>query len=411
VAGTRLIVVSERENCYLDLDDVNEVRIGRAPDNDIVVKDDMVSRRHAQVERDAQGALRVRDLKSFNGTYLNEQRVQDEPLRIWDFLRVGRTKMFLVSREGPPEGKQTTESSADLPLPKPDGEAGADAGGAEGTDDVEAAGGATRTMDVGDVLANKEIRGVIEEVIRKERAQVEREISRRVRDESAPSLLPSMDGVVTRARRFGPSDGGGDFYDLFSSDLHKDALQVGLGSVSGVGVAACVAASATRHTLRGITCTPSHGDPHEVVGLLREVLLRTLHPGSALSLLLARVNPTGVIQVGAVGGTGVLHYKSATEEVEVLRQPSRRDEEAQRVEAIEVTLKKGDRLLVTSDGAGALRQLGGSDPYGAERVSQRLGEHAALEPKALVAELFQDCEKFADERPDRDVTLVVIALK
>jgi len=430
--GRRLIVVSEREHSYLDLDEVPEVKIGRAPDNDVVLKDDMVSRRHSLIERGPDGEWRVRDLKSFNGTYLNERRIRDEPFELWDALRVGRTKMFLVDRvgeaaAGPVEGPGSTrdddfvtpvqaEATPPAGLDSSAFGAAAPAAAASGEatlDDVEL--GPTRTfaagrVNVAEVLTDKEVRGVVDDLVRRERELVEREVSRRVRDESAPAVLPGVDRFTVRARRFGPADGGGDFYDVFFGPAGAEDLCLSAGSVSGVGVAACVAATAARHSLRGLLAA-SGEDPAAVVGTLREVLKETLHPGSALSLLWARVTIAGRVTIGALGGTGALHYVAATEAVEVLRAPGRRDEEAARPEPLELTLKSGDRLVLASDGAGALRQMGGSEPFGVERLQAALSEHAALPPKELSARLVERFEELASGAPDRDATVIVVAPK
>lgn len=408
MSGHRLIVVSEREHTFYDLVEGQPVRIGRAPDNDIVIKDDMASRRHCVIERDAAGDLRVRDMKSFNGTYLNERRIRDEVLGLWDAVRIGRTKLFLVERgDAPPAlparslGEESTADSA--------GHEDAAAQAAVAADEKQMS--ATRTMDAGsaELLANKEVRRVIEDLLRREREDVERETARRLRDESAPAVLATLDGLAVRARRFGPADGGGDFFDVFVEPDRHDELSVSLGTVSGVGVAACVAASAARHTIRGVGTAREEG-PKGVCDLAREVLTRTLHPGSAVSLLLARVGRTGHVQIGALGGTGAIQYHAATEKVEVLRQPSRRDEEAPRSVTIETTLKSGDRLLLCSDGVGALRKAGHSDSFGLERLTDALRTVATQEPKELVARLANVFEEFTAGVPDRDATVVVIAL-
>jgi ABC transport system ATP-binding/permease protein len=51
------------------------LRIGRAPDNDVVVADLSVSRYHAQLGKTALGGYEIADLGSHNGTYLNGQRI------------------------------------------------------------------------------------------------------------------------------------------------------------------------------------------------------------------------------------------------------------------------------------------------------------------------------------------------
>lgn len=63
-------------------------RLGRAPDNDLVLSDLLVSRYHTEVRRTAQG-LEVIDLGSRNGTYLNGQRVSQAPFGPGDLLSVG----------------------------------------------------------------------------------------------------------------------------------------------------------------------------------------------------------------------------------------------------------------------------------------------------------------------------------
>lgn len=395
MSGRRLVIVAERDHSYIDLDEKSTLIIGRAPDNDIVVKDDMVSRKHAQIEQDPNGSLRVRDLKSFNGTYLNERRVRDEELSLWDALRVGRTKMFLVERvETPATAKEQTAVVA-----KPDPEE-------EQEPEVEQDMGATKTLEVNDVLASKEMRAVVDQVVRREREDLERQICRRIRDESGPSLLGSLSGFKVRVRRVGPPDGGGDFYDVFTEPLLANDLFLSLGSVSGVGIAACVAATVGRHTLRGM-CATRDEEPIKQLDPLREVLSHTLHPGSALSLLLARLNTSGKVRIAAMGGTGALHYNSATDAVEILRPPGRRDEEAARPEALEVTLRPDDRLLLVSDGGGAIRNAE-TETFGATRLQEKLGEVAGQPPKELVKALTTAYQQYCGEALERDVTLMLV---
>ncbi len=62
--------------------------VGRAPDNDVVLLDESVSRRHARIETGPAGA-RLIDLGSTNGTWRNGKRATDEPLRPGDEIRFG----------------------------------------------------------------------------------------------------------------------------------------------------------------------------------------------------------------------------------------------------------------------------------------------------------------------------------
>lgn len=66
-------------------------RVGRAPDNHLVITEPAVSGHHLVVTNDSTGVT-VRDLGSTNGTFLNEQRIETpRPLRDGDLLRIGLT--------------------------------------------------------------------------------------------------------------------------------------------------------------------------------------------------------------------------------------------------------------------------------------------------------------------------------
>ena len=67
--------------------------IGRAG-ADIVLEDEKVSRKHAEIGLYGPDAYVLRDLASTNGTYVNGRRVSEKTkLRNWDFISVGDTKL------------------------------------------------------------------------------------------------------------------------------------------------------------------------------------------------------------------------------------------------------------------------------------------------------------------------------
>jgi hypothetical protein len=67
-------------------------RLGRHPDSEIMLDDITVSRRHAEVERTAGGYV-LRDAGSLNGTYVNQQRVDETRLANGDELQVGKFRL------------------------------------------------------------------------------------------------------------------------------------------------------------------------------------------------------------------------------------------------------------------------------------------------------------------------------
>ena len=69
----------------------SERRIGRGPDNDIVIDDDEMSSHHARIAL-VEGDFWMEDLHSTNGTFVNGQRIQAATqLRDEDLLKMGHT--------------------------------------------------------------------------------------------------------------------------------------------------------------------------------------------------------------------------------------------------------------------------------------------------------------------------------
>lgn len=86
-----LALVDEQGNVGMTFDLTDAaVSIGRHPDNDIAIQDELASRFHCAVEPDGKGGWRVRDLGSRNGTRVNEERVAEMSVRLGDRIRVGR---------------------------------------------------------------------------------------------------------------------------------------------------------------------------------------------------------------------------------------------------------------------------------------------------------------------------------
>ena len=74
-----------------------EKTLGRGPRADFVVDATLVSRVHCHLSASAT-ELSVEDLRSTNGTFVNENRVQQSSLRVGDRLLVGRLELS-VSKE------------------------------------------------------------------------------------------------------------------------------------------------------------------------------------------------------------------------------------------------------------------------------------------------------------------------
>jgi len=79
-----------------------ETTIGRSKQNDIVLLDQSVSRKHAKITRTDQGHL-LSDLGSFNGTLVNEASIESTLLKHEDIIKVGLNTLTYLSQ--PQAGK------------------------------------------------------------------------------------------------------------------------------------------------------------------------------------------------------------------------------------------------------------------------------------------------------------------
>ena len=74
-------------------------RIGRHPDNDIIVSDLGVSKQHAELRRTPASRFSIIDLGSHSGTYVNGTQVRQQELKEGDIVAVGHATYRLVGGE------------------------------------------------------------------------------------------------------------------------------------------------------------------------------------------------------------------------------------------------------------------------------------------------------------------------
>ncbi len=85
---TRLEVRSEGAVIYEQSFPPGRIIIGRSPDNEVYIKSKFVSRHHAQLISDDDGAV-IEDLNSTNGVFLGERQIKKYRLRDGDVISLG----------------------------------------------------------------------------------------------------------------------------------------------------------------------------------------------------------------------------------------------------------------------------------------------------------------------------------
>ena len=71
--------------------DTQDISVGRAPENDVVVDDPEMSRNHAQFYK-SEGGYSVQNMSMSNSTHVNGEAVTSQPLRNKDVVRIAETE-------------------------------------------------------------------------------------------------------------------------------------------------------------------------------------------------------------------------------------------------------------------------------------------------------------------------------
>jgi diguanylate cyclase (GGDEF)-like protein len=101
------------------LSTTKELLIGRAPENDVLIEDQSVSKRHARIIVSREGTVFIEDLGSTNGTYVNGEKVMRRALHNGDdvlLLPYHRLKFcYQVSVAPDAAGESGAELTKDAP--------------------------------------------------------------------------------------------------------------------------------------------------------------------------------------------------------------------------------------------------------------------------------------------------------
>jgi pSer/pThr/pTyr-binding forkhead associated (FHA) protein len=82
--------------------DTRTLSIGRAPDNDLTVDDEEISRKHAMLLNE-RGCFEIGDYRTGNGTFVNGKRVgQKQPIKPGDVIAIGKLQLEFCQGEEHP---------------------------------------------------------------------------------------------------------------------------------------------------------------------------------------------------------------------------------------------------------------------------------------------------------------------
>ena len=96
------IQIPDQEALEYDLDAIEQLTIGRGPDNDVVLEHVSMSGSHAQIQN-LGGTFQLNDLGSTNGTFVNGAQIEEVVLESGAQIQFGSVDAVFVDGEIPAE--------------------------------------------------------------------------------------------------------------------------------------------------------------------------------------------------------------------------------------------------------------------------------------------------------------------
>lgn len=255
---------------------------------------------------------------------------------------------------------------------------------------------------------------MIEEARRREELETENEARAKELEEARqlqlsmlPRHIPQLPQLEIAAYMKTATEVGGDFYDFHVTS--DDTLTVAVGDATGHGLKAGTVVTAIKSLFRtfapGPELVPILSQSSRV---LKEMNLRSLF----MAMTVVRIEGYQ-LKISAAGMPPVLIYRALTNEIEevflkalplgsVVNYPWRQQE---------LTLDPGDVILMMSDGWPE-RFNAANEMIGYDKAQDVLASNAKLPPQAIIEQLVQTGERWAQGRvQDDDVTFVVLKMK
>ncbi len=244
----------------------------------------------------------------------------------------------------------------------------------------------------------------------KERFTAELGVATKIQADMLPTDFPKRSDIELYAAMTPAKEVGGDFYDFFFID--DDHLALVMADVSGKGVPAALFCVVAKAVLRDKVMLG--GSPAQVLYEVNNILCQNNGGGLFITVWL------GILDLK----TGIVEYANAGHEypiigvqngmVKVIKKdhcPPLAAEENTKFENENITLKKGDRLFLYTDGVPEAKSSDGKR-FGMDRLMEVLERNAKSSCERIVKDLKREVEVFQPENdPFDDVTIMSLIWK
>lgn len=94
-----VVLIFKTPEDTIEMPILSKITVGRSGSCDLTIPDKQVSGKHGTFELNAQGQILYKDLESSNGSYLNNNQIQNTIIKINDTLKIGNTVVSIDEKK------------------------------------------------------------------------------------------------------------------------------------------------------------------------------------------------------------------------------------------------------------------------------------------------------------------------
>lgn len=238
----------------------------------------------------------------------------------------------------------------------------------------------------------------------------EMEIARRLQQRLLPEKAPAIEGLDIAANNLPAREVGGDFYDFIP--VTNDRWGFVIADVSGKGMAAAIFMGLSRTIVRASTT----GSRHIAAALeqANDLICRDSTSGMFVTLFFVGQTPDGKsFRYVNAGHNPPLLFKAASGDLLQMKGHgiALGVKRGIHLDEVEVTLEKGDVLVLYTDGiTEAINEQG--DAFGEHRLMQIIRSHSTLTAAEMIQKIQDDVLLFSGAQPQfDDITLLILKMR
>ena len=238
------------------------------------------------------------------------------------------------------------------------------------------------------------------------RSQEEARMARNIQINLLPKAGPDLPGYDIAGRNIPALNVGGDYFDFIRLDEHRVAI--GVGDVSGKGLAASLVMANLQATIRSLALFDA--DPKDCLERANRLLFRSTDARTFVSLFYGVLDAQrGTLRYANAGqGMPILFHANEKPSQLKLRGIALGVKEDAQYEEEEVPIAVGDKILVYTDGISEAMNASMQE-FGEERLQTIVAESRTSTSVGLIEEILGDVNAYIhDASRNDDMTVVLL---